>query len=133
MFDGVKERTEIGVLIDKLGFNTKEANKFLVMLNGHMPFLAYDDGQYNAVGKFPIFHCGPLDAIPKCKWSGWDAFEINNGQYCRFTVTSGPERTCLDFEGYHMGELKMSHAICSDDERKLTGIDADKISLMDMD
>ena len=79
MFEAVKEKTEIGVLIDRLGFNTKEKNKFLVMLNGHMPMLAYDDGQYNVIGKFPLIHCGPLDAIPKCKWTGWNYVEVNNG------------------------------------------------------
>jgi hypothetical protein len=65
------EKAELASLIESLGFNTPKLNKFLVMISGDAHSMAYDSGEYNMFGKFPIFQCSPLDRDASCKWSGW--------------------------------------------------------------
>ena len=49
------EKQELGALILKLGFNSPELGKFLVMISGDSHMLAYENGEYNIYGHFPIF------------------------------------------------------------------------------
>jgi hypothetical protein len=51
----LQEKAELGSLIEQLGFNSKKLNKFLVMISGDAHSMAYDSGEYNLFGKFPIF------------------------------------------------------------------------------
>ena len=49
------EQQELGALILNLGFNSQELGKFLVMISGDAHMLAYEGGEYNVYGHFPIF------------------------------------------------------------------------------
>ena len=64
--------------------------------------LAYDSGEFNPYGGFPIFQCGAMDANPSCKADGWSRGPfLNRGQYCQFEIRKlGESESCIAFEGY---------------------------------
>ena len=49
------EKLDIAELIRLNGYNTERLGKWLVMVSGDMHMLAYDTGEFNPFGGFPIF------------------------------------------------------------------------------
>jgi len=95
------EKHELAKAVKNLGFN--DGNKFFVLVSGDMHMMAYDSGEFNAFGDFPIFHCSSLNSNPSCKQDGWsdDGVFMNRGQFCNFKfIRQSESRTCLLFEGY---------------------------------
>ena len=113
------EKQELAALILQLGYNTPELDKFLVMISGDTHMLAYDSGEYNAYGYFPIFHCSAMDSTPSCKNSGWSATgaSMHREQYCHFEIAPDPEnaaRSCLKFKGFRMHEKLLEFDTCGE-------------------
>lgn len=79
-----------------------------------MHMLAYDSGEFNAYGEFPIYHCSPLNQNPSCKVHGWsgEGVFLNRGQFCNFKVIKDAGKTCLLFEGYQLEKLVLTHNTC---------------------
>ena len=50
------------------------------MISGDAHNLAYDGGEFNIYGKFPIFQCSSLDKSPSCKWPGWSGDGVSMGR-----------------------------------------------------
>ena len=48
------EKQRLAALILKFGYNTPKLDKFLVMISGDAHMLAYDSGEFNGYGHFPI-------------------------------------------------------------------------------
>ena len=67
------EKQQLAAVILSLGYNTPELNKFLVMVSGDAHMTAYDSGEFNAYGHFPIFQCSSLNKAPSCKNGGWSS------------------------------------------------------------
>lgn len=63
------EKQELARAIKKLGFHS--GGKFFALVSGDQHMLAYDSGEYNAFGEFPIFQCSSLNSNPSCKHPGW--------------------------------------------------------------
>ena len=63
------EKQALARAVKNLGFNN--GGKFFVLVSGDQHMMAYDSGEYNAFGDFPIFHCSSLNSNPSCKHPGW--------------------------------------------------------------
>ena len=76
------------------------------MISGDAHMLAYEGGEYNVFGHFPIFQCSAIDASPSCKkkekWSE-SGIHLNRNQYCQFEISPDPndsDKRCLQFKGF---------------------------------
>lgn len=93
---------------------------WLTMISGDHHFMAFDSGEFNLYGGFPIFHCGPIDSRPSCKpyesniWTS-EVF-MKRGQYCIFDIYTekieGKEKKCLKMKGYQMDTLMTEFDLC---------------------
>ena len=86
------------------------------MISGDAHVLAYDTGELNSYGSFPIFQCAAINSRPSCKNSGWtDGPFLKRGQYCHFEVhQQSNSQSCLKFKGYQMSEMMTEWDTCSD-------------------
>ena len=113
------EKQEIAALILRLGFNTPKLDKFLVMISGDAHMLAYDSGEHNGYGNFPIFQCSSLDSRGSCKANGWTSSpSMAREQFCRFEITqhpTNPARSCLKAEGFNMKNQLFEFSTCQSD------------------
>ena len=78
--------------------------------------MAYDSGNFNAYGEFPIFQCSSLNSNPSCKQPGWsgDGVFMHRGQFCNFKfIRQSETQTCMHFEGYVMSERVLQYNTCN--------------------